>query len=400
LETTLVFILATFLLIFPKGGIKISGIPFTWGYAFLFAVAFFLLIKNLSHGFTVSRTRWLTIGSAIPFQVYILMIIAANGYVSFGFTMSMVINTVVMPWIFIMILGNYLDRFNPRFLFKMIKVGVLAIALYGIFLFFFRALTGEWIEIPLLTINYGDIGALDAKYNIRFGFLPKLISTYNNGNIYGICILMVLPIFDQLEKSRIKSAVVKTSLILSLSRTVWIGLLFYELVLQWFLQKRDRKFLIRYIIILASLISIVLGIVFFVLGGDFGFIFDPRLGGRIGQVEALENITILPSIPFISIAEIVYLSVLDRLGVAGFVLFLIMILAPCVFSLNAKSAYRKSFLAGVVLYIVLAMSDGAIMFIPVMAFFWFMVSMAISRTSFPDESPSGINEMNEGNKTR
>jgi hypothetical protein len=77
-----------------------------------------------------------------------------------------------------------------------------------------------------------------------------------------------------------------------------------------------------------------------------------------------------------------------------------MILAPCVFSLNAKSAYRKSFLAGVVLYIVLAMSDGAIMFIPVMAFFWFMVSMAISRTSFPDESPSGINEMNEGNKTR
>lgn len=383
-EAALIFLMTTFLVVFPKGGIKIGGVPITWGYALLLGVGAFLVLVNLSEGINVSRKRWLVIFAAVPFQVYLIMLIAANGFLSIGFTISMIINVIVLPWLLVIMYGNYFDRFNPRFMLNLIRHGILIVAVYGIFLFFYRALAGSWIEIPFITVNYGDLGMLDAKYNMRFGFLPKLISTYNNGNIFGVCMIMLLPLFDQLEKSKWKSAVVKLALVLSLSRTVWIGLFVYEFIIRLYLDRITPRMIARYMTLLIALAGVIFFIAFVVLGAGTSFLFDTNLGGRAEQVEALENVTLLSNIPFISIAEIVYLSILERMGLVGLLLFLIMIGVPIVLTFYTRGALRKCFLSGALLYLLVAFSDGAIMFIPVMAFFWFLISMMISSNEYFD----------------
>ncbi len=383
-ETVMIFLVTSFLLIFPKGGIKISGVPITWGYVLLFGVAAFFFLTSLIEGINISRRRWLVIFACLPFQVYLLMIIAAHGFVSAGFMISMVVNVIVLPWVLVVFYGNYFDTFDPRFMLNLIRHGVFIVAAYGIFLFFYRALTGNLIEIPFLTMNYGDLGTMDAKFNLRFGFLPKLFSTYNNGNIFGVCMIMMLPLFDRLEKSRWKTAVVKLALVLSLSRTVWIGLFVYEFFMQLYLNKITLKLLTRNLILLAGIAGAILFVVFVVLGGDSAFLFDTNLGGRADQLEVLDHITLLSHIPFISIAEVVYLSILERMGLAGLALFLLMVGAPVALSLPSRNSIKKSFIAGVLLYLFLALSDGAIMFIPVMAFFWFLVSMMVSSNEYFD----------------
>ena len=64
-----------------------------------------------------------------------------------------------------------------------------------------------------LTVNAGDLGELDSsKFNQR-GSVSKLISTYNNGNIFGVCTLMLFPIFYEYTKSKIKIIIPLTYLI-------------------------------------------------------------------------------------------------------------------------------------------------------------------------------------------
>lgn len=384
LEAALIFLTITFLVILPKGGIKIGGIPITWGYALLFGTGAFLVLVNLSQGINVARKRWLVIFAALPFQVYLIMLIVANGFVSVGFTISMIINVIALPWLLVVMYGNYFDDFDPRFMLNLIRHGIFIVAIYGIFLFFYRAITGSWLEIPFLTVNFGDIGMLDAKYNMRFGFLPKLISTYNNGNIFGVCMIMMLPLFDQLERSKWKSAVVKLALVLSLSRTVWIGLFVYEFIIRLYLDRITPKMIIRYLTLLVSLIGAVLFIVYVVLGGGTSFLFDTSLGGRAAQLGALDNFSLLSQTPFLSVAEIVYLSILERMGLAGLILFLIMVGTPILLTIPTRGALRKCFLSGVLLYLLVSFSDGAIMYIPVMAFFWFMISMMIGSNKYLD----------------
>src|SRR5690606_25097688 len=77
--------------------------------------------------------------------------------------------------------------------------------------------------------NAGDVGALEGKHIDRGGIF-KLISTYNNGNIFGICMVMLLPLYACLERRTWPQLVVKAALVLTLSRTVWAGLIAYEVL--------------------------------------------------------------------------------------------------------------------------------------------------------------------------
>ncbi|MCK4632346.1 MAG: hypothetical protein KAT79_03695, partial [candidate division Zixibacteria bacterium] len=145
--------------------------------------------------------------------------------------------------------GNYFERARLDYLMDLLRKGLLLIAVYGIFLFIYRLVTGDWIEIPFLTVNYGDLGGLDYKH-INRGGIFKLISTYNNGNIYGICVLMLLPLYERLEKKGWKVWIVKASLLLTLSRTVWIGLVVYELAMQFYIRREFSKTVLRQFVVL------------------------------------------------------------------------------------------------------------------------------------------------------
>ena len=91
-------------------------------------------------------------------------------------------------------------------------------------------MVGRFVEIPFLTVNFHDVGTLETTKYIDRGGIFKLISTYNNGNVYGVCLLMLLPFYNSVEPSKLKRMIVKLSLLLTLSRTVWFGLFFAEIL--------------------------------------------------------------------------------------------------------------------------------------------------------------------------
>lgn len=381
-EKAVILFLVGFLLVFPKGGIKIAGVPLTWGYIGL-ALSFLWLPLALLFGRSapVRKVRLLVPVLLAPFQLLVWGSLLANGTRDTGFAISLVVTFFFIPWMLVLVYGIHLDRMDLSFLFRLLRAGVFAIAVYGIFLFFYRLKVGSFIEIPYLTVNAGDVGGLEDKF-INRGGVYKLISTYNNGNIYGVSLLILLPLYAWLEQSTLKRTVVKFSLFLTLSRTVWVGLVLFEVLQRVYVRKisaRAVALLVGSLLVVAVAVAYVLHL----MGWDATFLFDRQLGGRAYQLVALERATALPQTSFEAILEIVYLSVLHSFGILGLAAFLVGMLAPVVLHFAgalpfAGTDYKRSLATGLVVYLVVASSDGALLFIPVMVFYWFIVSLLLS----------------------
>ena len=380
-----ILFLVTFLLMFPKGGIKVAGVPLTWGYlgmAPLFVVLSVLLF--LGEGRSIRASRLLVLGALLPFQLVAYSGLLVNGVTSMGmgFAISFVVTFYFIPLMMVAVLGIYLDRIDLSFFFRLFRFAILFVSAYGIFLFFYKLLTGSFLEIPYLTVNAGDVGSLEGKY-INRGGIFKLISTYNNGNIYGISIAMLLPLYCWLEKSTAKKTVVMLSLVLTLSRTVWVGLLFAELLRHLYVKRVSVR---TVAVLVPSMLLLVAGVLYTVqlIGLDPGsFLFDRGLGGRRGQWLNLDETTLLPGVAFDAIAEMVYLSVLHKFGLVGLATFLVGMVTPLVlFRAGAvpqhSTPYKRSIAVGLTTWLFMALGDGAILYIPVGVIYWFLVSLLLS----------------------
>jgi hypothetical protein len=383
LHRAVFLLLATFLLLFPKGGIKLAGVPITWGYLLLgmFAAAAFVFALLSARLWKLRRSRLLTLAALLPFQLVSLLTFAANGVEGLGFTISFLVTFFFLPPVFVLLMAPYLDRLDANMLFRFLRVGILAVAAYGIFLFFFRMITGAFLEIPLLTVNLGDLGGLDEKYINRDGVF-KLISTYNNGNIYGICMLMLLPLYGWIEQSRLRRGIVKFSLVLTISRTVWIGLVLYEVLSRMFIRRISARELASLVGVIA-LVGVIIAVIMSRLGVGIWFLLDTSLGGRAHQIDFVREARFLAVEPFSTIMEIVYLSVLRFFGIVGLATFLVAMTTPLALYLtgyvpSARSTFKRCVAVGMVIYLVIAASDGAILYIPVMAFYWFLVALLLS----------------------
>ena len=181
----------------------------------------------------------------------------------------------------------------------------------------------------------------------------------------------------------------KGSLVLTLSRTVWIGLLAYEVLSRLLV----RRITWRTVISLALWVALAIGGVLVALSlfdRDVSFIFDRRLGGRIDQLTYLFEASILPSGIFRTIEEMLYLSLIDSFGILGLVTFLIGITGPLVLYLGGfvegrDTVYKRSLALGLLVHLIVAISDGATLYIPVMAIYWFLVTLLLS------ENPTYVN---------
>ena len=198
-------LLCLFLLFFPKGGIKIGALPITWGYALLGLFSLILIFRP-SH--KISMLRLISCLALVPFQLLSIFSITIYGHETLEFTISFFISFIVLPMMFYLLFSESIERLDMLFFLKWVRTGVFFIAVYGIFLFFYKFLTGKFIELPFLTVNFHDLGQLEEK-NINRGFVFKLISTYNNGNLYGVAVLLLLPLYQVIEKSKLKQLLVK-----------------------------------------------------------------------------------------------------------------------------------------------------------------------------------------------
>jgi hypothetical protein len=384
-----VFLLVLTVIIFPKGGIKVFSIPITWGYilTFLFSAIAFLNMQ-VKTKYRLNRIRLFVLYSLIPLQLICILSLIFNGFTDSGLAISLLINITFLPFVYIGIFGVYLDNMKLSFLFKVIKVAILIVALYGIFLFFFKIIYGYFIEIPFLTVNYDDLGLISDKNIDRGDGIFKLISTYNNGNIYGVCMLMFLPLYSTIEKNPIKPLILKMSLIFTLSRTVWFGLIVHEFLFRAYVLKVSFKNL-AYILVSVPIVVTCIFQMLNLFGANLDFLFDTTLGGRNVQIDFLNDLNIISYESFQSIGEVVYISIAKYFGILGLIFYIVGMTMPmCMHFLKISKAsnseeqfkIEKSIILGLLLYMCISISDGAFLLIPVMSFYWFLSSLLLSKS--------------------
>lgn len=367
----------TYMVAFPKGGTKVLGVPITIGYL-LTLVLLLVALPNFNLK-RIPTSRCVIIVSALLLGLWSASIIRENGFRSGGLTLSYFISVFYLP-VFAMIAFSALtmDRYW-RTVERTLLFAIRFVAIYGILLFVYRQITGAWIEIPYLTVNVADLGSLDSKYIDRGGVF-KLISTYNNGNLFGVSMLIVGPLYMRFEKRRAFRWLFSLALLLTLSRTVWIGLLLLSLIGAF--SRGMRPSTIFYVTVGVAIALLGIWGMLALMGQELTFLFDASLGGRIGQVTGLRDAQWIPERAFRGIAEITYLGVIDGFGYVGLILFLLYLLSPIYFLYGRGTPFfsvrrDSACLQGLVIYAIVSMSDGAFSFIPVMMFYWMIAGLGL-----------------------
>ena len=385
IAAVLAALLTLFLVLFPKGGIKFGDVPLTWGYLLLGLTLPVLAIVRF-FAFPL-RARWgavAAMASLVPFQMLFLYSAKQNGVDSFGEAISIFTSLFVLPFTFLLVYPVFLPFIDGARLDRLFRFSIFSAAAFGIFLFFLYPLTGHLFEIPYLTVNAGDYGMIEKYKHINRGAYLKLISTYNNGNVYGVATLILLPLYNALEPRLWRRNLLKFALILSLSRTVWFGLVAEQLLSLVRLGANAALTFPR--IALGS--AVKRGAVILLTGGgiliglsftsrNLAFLFDSQLGGRTDTLRAAtQNVTWLPAIPVQLFGEVVYATALSSYGLAGLLSIVLIFALPIFLLLRDRSCLRSPLrmaaLKGLLLYTILMFVDGAINFIPVMAFYWFV----------------------------
>jgi hypothetical protein len=375
--------LMVFLVLFPKGGIKFTFVPLTWGYLFLaISAPPALLVRVLALPLRLPRRLIAALALFVPMWILLMYDLLVYGSNNFGYLISTLAGLVFLPIIFLLIYAPFLPYVDGERLARYFRLCILFAALWGILLFVWHPLTGKFIEIPYLTVNAADYGDIENTKHINRGLFFKLISTYNNGNLYGACTLMFLPMYDRLEHIRWRRYAIRLALLMTLSRTVWAGLIFAEGISIVVLLGRQfgtfpRLYLGKATQRVGALV-LTIGLVFMSLlfnANHLSFILDPSLGGRSGMFTNLSNIAFLPNQSVNGLQEAVYVSALQHFGITGFFAFTLMLLSPLVLLLLDSSALRspmrRAALKGMVVYMFVANIDGTFNFIPTTAFFWF-----------------------------
>jgi hypothetical protein len=381
---TMLYAMLIINLTFPKGGYVISGIPITFGYVIVGFWYILYAVKELKNK-RILKFNKIYVGYIlliILLDTSMFSIIVSNGYAETGYYLSLVVNFILLPAIILtspkMVDGNEMMEFYRKIFPKIIRF----LVIFGLFNFALQILTFEQIEITGLTEPFGSEISFEEKYNDRGGIF-KLASTYGNGNIYAICILMLLPLYENIENRKWFIYLCKLSVVLTLSRTAWLGLFAYE-TLKIFLYRRNIVMsALKYLITILA-VGLSVAITISNIGNDINFIFDKELGGRADQLLVFENMSIISVKEFVNIKEIVYLSILEQFGIYTLLVFIILFLYPIAvgFLVDARAQIMekeaKAILIGLILYPLLCIADGAIQLIPVMFIYWLLVSILMS----------------------
>jgi hypothetical protein len=383
MQKALLVLLLMFLVAFPKGGVKLGPVPITFGYILLGVVTLVCALANLGRAKyrAVGRRRMLSFWATVPLQGVSLLLAARLASYQADYTFAFIVGFVFLPWALLLLLAPQIHDLDFNHLQVWLRRCTTFIAVYGMFLFVYVIVMKKFFFVPYLTVNAGDAsqfasGLPDKDIN-RGGGIFKLISTYNNGNIYGVGVLMLLPLYDLAQRSRSWRLVVRASLLMTLSRTVWVGLVAYELIAALYLRKLRRVTLIYVLAFLAAAAGGVLYLLVFMHRG-LGFLFDPTLGGRTEELQGQHWLFVPASINFPT--EIVYANVFLAFGLLGLICFLVAMLSPVALAMTGprrNDPRVRAAVVGMAMLLICGTSDGPILLIPIMVFYWMLASLAV-----------------------
>ncbi len=412
----LLFIMIFINVTFPKAGIKLGGIPLTVGNVFLLAAIMMWLFYVLwRRCFIFSSAERLVILGCIYWLIrFMLTMIVGRAGVSdwVGFFVPL----VVYPFTFIVINYFITEQKQIDRIIHMLMWGTIIVFIFG----FLQAAFGiEKFSIPGLTVNYTDyISSTNwyaEKYNgVQEGVTySKTVSTYQNGNLLGVNILLFCPmIFESIKNKtwrNIYMLVFVLFCILTGSKTCWVGIIIYLLIKgavvvnrKW-ADGRKVQFACLVIAVLPMIAAIFLGM-FPQIGDRFRDSFTFKnindLSGRSESMNRLINYFMIKTEWILigpygltaywgSSYEMAYFCILMIGGVAGLIAFLgpiIYILVKYIGKHIKESKILKGMLHGVVVYIIIAFVEGALWLPPTAINLWMVLALGYKMSLFMEES--------------
>ena len=365
---------------FPKGDVVLSGIPITWGYLLVGVASIYLFLVNFFGrvNFAFTTHSALILFALMGFDCIVVISALFNGFESVGYFVSLLIGFFYFP-IVLLYFGGVHVLSSEADLYKKLFVHLLRfVVIFGLINFFLKYTGYEIIDFQGLTSSFGGELSFEDKYNDRGGIF-KLASTYANGNIYAVCMLMLLPIYISFERNLFFIGAYKLSVVLTLSRTAWFGLLIFEL-LNFLINRRPSVYSLFKLVVYFLILILGIYILITLMGLDLTFVFDSNLGGRSEQLEILSSYRWFPNLSFSGIEEMVYFSVLKQFGVFALLFLIIIFFIPVSVGyrkIKIGNAGVKPYVISAVIFPLLCLSDGAVQFIPVMLLYWMVVSMIL-----------------------
>ncbi len=372
------------LVLMPRGGIKIDELPITFSYTVLGLGA--LLSVPLATFRRLTKTHVLLYLATLPLVCISAYQFSLMTRFDRNWTIAYFTTVAAIPPIMLLALSSPIADCLRRYRKAIVGI-VVATAAFGIADFVARNFLSMPLELPYVTVNAADVGLISkGKYNDR-GNLIKLVSTYNNGNIFGTCMLMLGSLCLGLECGPFALAVIGVSIVLTLSRTAWLGLVLWPALWALLRHPKPLSFLIRIpVVLILAVIVIFAGLN--LLHADLSFVLDSSFGGRILTLNRF-----VPSFggklqPFQGLPEVLYVGFADEFGLFAAALLLLWLVSPVAVSIRYWHVVTKSRLASaaacaLILYVLLAGVDAAFLYIPVMSIYWMIVAVMLEELYRP-----------------
>lgn len=253
---------------FPKAGIKLAGIPLTIGNGF------FILLLTLWFGVIVLRRNSIKFPKpGIVLLLSIFYFVLKYAYViltknNFASSVTYIIPLVLYPSGMLIAYDILKDEDRKEKVINIIRFGFYFLCFYAL-LQFVVGIGG--CDIPGLTVNLSDYREMGPQWYMQKSngtdeTNSKIVSTYQNGNLFGINLLFIYSLIYYYLKFKHKEKELIFSLILfimctflTLSRTCWLGIvlfIFFEILMK---KDENKSSVIRKgIIIFFCLISLFL----------------------------------------------------------------------------------------------------------------------------------------------
>jgi hypothetical protein len=385
---TSVVVLTLFVnLAFPKAGFYAGSIPITLGYVLLAISVLLILTRSI---LTVGPARLpptflVQIALLCLFALYCIVAISTNGLaddvvvsnivlvITTSDVLVYVVSVLVVPALSIL-LGMYLySHVGYARILRVLQASLVIVIFWGMAIFFSMNVLGDVWGIPYVTTTGNDL-LFTLTRSINRGGIYKMVSTYNNGNILGINLLIWLPVllFTKKKLPLWLKVGARALLLLTLSRTVWLGWIAMEMFALFANRPSAKKVALGVCAlgVIGILAYVVSG---FLIGDPAAFLFDSTAGGRI--LYTLEDVSLSNFLPqrYTGILEIVYVWMIRSFGILGVILFVVTWFYPL--SLRIHCADAKLVRIGLATYAVLMFSDGAFLYVPTQLTFWLFAGL-------------------------
>ncbi|WP_062387875.1 O-antigen ligase family protein [Demequina iriomotensis] len=223
-----VAVVAAVNLVIPKAGVKVGDIPVTLGNILFLGLLTIGAIAVLARNRVPHTGLNGLVGLLIAYMAVRTIVSAVLGTFDFGFAFSL----VFAPLMFFAVVASARRPGEIEMLARIYVIGFAALATYGVAQY---VLGVNAVALPGITVNLTDFQSGPEWYlrkDNRVEGSSKLFATYQNGNIFGVNLILIFGVAHEAMKGRWRLVGFTAFLVLgmlTLSRSVWLGLAAYIL---------------------------------------------------------------------------------------------------------------------------------------------------------------------------